>query len=201
VYLDDQDEVDLGHGFSLMKVNDSIRCGWGHHFMSNENYDDAAECGSYLVFRCVQDFLGTDQSAVGSQELQNGLAAFHILKPTHTLGFIFQCEQWSGPLLSLKTAEHRPAITPGQWARMREFDSSLRSRVPSMIATVRKTMKGTNVEHKNSIILMQLALEHMHPLVGGLLHVMGMEAIFDSSNRNDFREKICDCLGVDIGIP
>jgi len=195
VYLEGRDEMDLESGFSLMKVNDSIRCGWDHHFMSNENYEDAERCGAYLVFRRLHDVLATDEMAGCNQELQNGLAAFQIIKPTHSLGFIFQCEQWNGPLLSLKTAEHRPSQNPGQWASMREFDDDLRSQVPSMIARVRKTMNGSNVENKNSVILMQLALEHMHALIGGLLHVMGMEAIFDSSNRTDFRHKLCDCLG------
>jgi hypothetical protein len=178
-----------------MKVNESIRSGWDHHFMSNENYEDAEACGSYLIFRRLHDFLVDDEAAACNQELQNGLAAFQIIKPTHTLGFIFQCEQWTGPHLSLKTAEHRPGVTPGQWARMREFDDGLRRQVPSMMARVRKTTNGANVEYKNSIILMQLALERMHALIGGLLHVMGMEAIFDSGSRTDFRDKLCDCLG------
>jgi len=64
-----------------------------------------------------------------------------------------------------------------------------------MIAKVQTVMKSTNAERKNSIILLQLALEHMHPLIAGLLSVMGMEAMFDSSNRTDFRDKLCDCLG------
>ena len=181
-----ENEVDFGEGFSLMKVNDSIRSGWDRHFMSNENFDEAEKCGSYLVYRHRHDLLATEEAAICSQELQNGLAAVQIIKPTNSLGFIFHCEQWEGPRLSLNTAEHRPAINPGQWARMRYFDEQLQQAVPSMVTRVRRAMNGSNVEHKNCIILLQLALEHMHPLIGGLLHVMGMEAIFDSSNRFEF---------------
>jgi len=108
VYLEEQDEIDLGGGFSLVKPNESIRCGWDHHFMSNENYEDAEKCGSYLVFKRPQDFLAPDLAAACTQELQNGLVAFQIVKPTASLGFIFQCEQWDSPHLSLKTAEHSP---------------------------------------------------------------------------------------------
>jgi hypothetical protein len=78
---------------------------------------------------------------------------------------------------------------------MHEFDTGLLKHVPSMISRVLSTMSGANVERKNSIILFQLALEQMHPLIAGLLHIMGMEAIFDSSNRHDFKKKLCDCLG------
>ncbi len=190
-----EDEVDLGYGFSLMKVNDSIRSGWDHHFMSNENYEDAENCGSYLVYRRTHESLATDESAICNQELQNGLAAFQIVKPLPSLGFIFHCEQSNGAYLSLKTAEHRPPINPGQWARMRYFDRQLQGAVPAMITRVGRVMGGSNVEQKNCIILLQLALEHMHPLIGGLLHIMGMEAVFDSNNRHDFKKKLCDCLG------
>src|SRR5437763_2429939 len=86
VYIE-QEEVDIGGGFSLMRVNDSIRCGWDHYFMTNENYEEAEDCGSYLVFSRANDVLAADELAICSQELQNSLAAFHIIKPTHTLGF------------------------------------------------------------------------------------------------------------------
>jgi hypothetical protein len=119
--------------------------------MSNENYEDAEKCGSYLVFRRRHDFLATDEAAICNQELQNGLAALHIVKPVHTLGFKFHCEQWNGSLLSLKSADHRPVINPGQWARMQYFDDYLQEAVPAMIARVRKAMNSSNVEQKNCI--------------------------------------------------
>jgi hypothetical protein len=194
VHLGDQQESDLGGGFSLIKPNASLLSARDHHFMSNEEYDDAENCGSYLVFKRSQDILEDDQSALCRQELQNGMVAIQIVKPTDGLGFIFQCEQWNGSL-SLKSAERRPSITTGQWARMRIFDNDLRAQVPSMIIRVQNVMSAANAEPKNALILLQLALEHMHPLIAGLLNVMGMEAIFDSGNRTDFRDKLCDCLG------
>ena len=66
-----------------------------------------------------------------------------------------------------------------------------------MIKRVAAVMKGVNVERKNAIIFLQLGLEinGYHQLVAGLLWVTGMEAIFDSEGRNDFKTKLCDCLG------
>ena len=56
-------------------------------------------------------------------------------------------------------------------------------------------MNASNAERKNAVVFLQLALEHNHLLIAGLLSVMGMEAIFDSDNRNNFKEKLCTCLG------
>jgi hypothetical protein len=66
-----------------------------------------------------------------------------------------------------------------------------------MIPKVRAVFDGTSAELKNAVTLLQLGLENYHPLVAGMLWVMGMEAIFDSSNRIDFRDKLCACLGPD----
>src|SRR5271165_5184622 len=78
---------------------------------------------------------------------------------------------------------------------MRAFDQELLDDVPSMINRVRRVMEGTRAELKNAVIFLQLGLEHSHPLVAGLLCVMGMEAIFDSEGRSDFKKKLCGCLG------
>jgi hypothetical protein len=57
-------------------------------------------------------------------------------------------------------------------------------------------MDGDDAEPKNAIVLLQLGLEQFHPYVAGLLcWVMGLEALFDSSGREDFGRKLCDCLG------
>jgi hypothetical protein len=58
-----------------------------------------------------------------------------------------------------------------------------------------KLVNGPSAERRNAFILLQLGLEHFHPLISGLLWVMGLEAIFDSADRNDFKKKLCECLG------
>lgn len=40
-----------------------------------------------------------------------------------------------------------------------------------------------------------MALEDNNPLIAGLLAVMGLEAMFDSKNRQEFRSRPCACLG------
>ena len=196
VFLRDKDVIELGNSFTLMKPTPALLSARDHQIMSGQEYDEAANCGCYLVFKSAEEIDQPDHRAICTQELQNGLIAFQIIKPTETLGWIFQCEQWgNSPSLNLNTTERRFGMDSGEWARMREFDDELLAQVPTMISRVRQVMNGTNAERKNAIILLQLALEHMHPLIAGLLNVMGMEAIFDSRNRHDFKKKLCDCLG------
>jgi hypothetical protein len=64
-----------------------------------------------------------------------------------------------------------------------------------MIRRVTAAFNSGSVPKKNAVTLLQLSLEHFHPFISGLLAVMGMEALFDSDNRNDFKKKLCDCLG------
>jgi hypothetical protein len=193
VHLEDRDEVDLGSGFTLLKPTEAILAARDHTLMSGEEYEEAGRCGWYLVFRAVDN---DDKPITDCSELQTGLTSFQVIKPTRTSGWMFLCEQWKpGPFLSLKTTERRPPMESGRWARMRGFDSELIAHVPAMIRRVRQTLLGASAERKNAVVLLQLALEHMHPLIAGLLHVMGMEAIFDSGSRFDFKSKLCDCLG------
>lgn len=193
VHLDKEEEVDLGSGFTLVKPTEAILAARDRVLMSGEEYEEAGRCGWYLVFKAIPK---NDQPTADCAELQNGLTSFQIIKPTRTSGWMFLCEQWKeGPFLSLKTTERRPSMECGRWAGMRGFDDEFLSQVPSMILRVRQTMGAVSAERKNAIILLQLALEHMHPLIAGLLHVMGMEAIFDSGTRFDFKKKLCDCLG------
>jgi hypothetical protein len=196
VRIPNDDQIDLGEGFSLMRPSPAILSARDHRLMSEDEYDDAERCGSYLVLKVHEDADRDDIRAIHSGELHNGLIAFQIIKPIQTSGWTFQSEQWRGnPGLSLKNTERRPPMDPGQWARMREFDSECLAQVPSMISRVKKVMKGTNAARKNTIILLQLALEHMHPLIAGLLNVMGMEAVFDSGDRYKFKSELCGCLG------
>ncbi len=70
-------------------------------------------------------------------------------------------------------------------------------RVREMITRIQRVTDENQVQPINALILLQLGLEHFHPLIAGLFWVMGMEAIFDSANRNDFKNKLCGCLGED----
>ncbi len=126
---------------------------------------------------------------------QHGLMAFQILKPVQTLGFIFQGSGKSGSALNSERAVHPPPTDAEQWARMRRFDGQFLAKVPDLIPKICRVMQGTDAEHKNSIILLQLGLEQSHPLIAGLLCIMGMEASFDSADRKDFEKKLCVCLG------
>jgi hypothetical protein len=78
---------------------------------------------------------------------------------------------------------------------MRTFDAPLLTQVPDMISRVGRVMEGSDSRKKNALYFFQLALEHFHPYVAALLAVAGMEAIFDSSDRNNFKQKLCDCVG------
>ena len=162
--------------------------------MNDFEYEDAAKVGAYLLLKSTQHLLQTNLIDESAEEFQNGLMAFQIIKPVQTLGFAFQGRE-TGGALSLEMTSKRPPTDAGQWARMRAFDDKLLAKVPEMIPRVRKVMQGTIAEHKNSIILLQLALEQSHPLIAGLLCIMGMEARFDSDGRHDFKKKLCSCLG------
>jgi hypothetical protein len=86
-------------------------------------------------------------------------------------------------------------MQPGPWAMMNEFDNAMLAEVPAMIDRIQPVMGGRNVEMKNALTLLQLGLEHFHPYIAGLLWVTGLEAIFDSGGRMEFKKKLCDCLG------
>ena len=86
-------------------------------------------------------------------------------------------------------------MQPGQWAMMNKFDDAMLAGAPAMIDRIQPVMDGRNVEQKNALTLLQLGLEHFHPYIAGLLWVTGLEAIFDSGGRAEFKKKLCDCLG------
>ncbi|MGH9764567.1 MAG: hypothetical protein ACREAC_27340, partial [Blastocatellia bacterium] len=60
---------------------------------------------------------------------------------------------------------------------------------------VQDTLNGRDIAKKNATHLLQLALEHPHPLIACLLAVIGMEAVLKSNSRRDFAEKLCALLG------
>ncbi|MBZ5528528.1 MAG: hypothetical protein LAN71_11585 [Acidobacteriia bacterium] len=122
--------------------------------------------------------------------------AIQIVKPTLTLGYVLQRVQHDdgqnpifGPLYI------RSQMDPGQWPRLRPFDTSLLEEVPKMTSKVETIMSGTDARKRNSIHLFQLALEHHHPAISCLLAVSSLEAILDSWKAEDFEKKLCEALG------
>lgn len=168
--------------------------------MSEVEYDASEHYGRYLVFKSeVQD---TEQyerhpdteRQKGMDHLHNGLMAFQIIKPSQTSGFSFHSLEFAGNLYP-EAVNRRAPMEVGQWARMRSFTPEFFSQVPELIGKILAVMGGSRAEMKNAIILLQLCLEQSHPLIAGLLAMMGMEAIFDSGGRDEFKRKLCHCLG------
>lgn len=196
--IGDDDEVEVGDGFSLTRPNGFLLSARDHHGMNQREYDEAALASRYLVYKRVSSILQPEGPYDrDSETIQNGLVAFQIIKPIQTLGFTFHGWDRGTSTFSPELSEKRAPMVAGEWARMRRFDRELLDQVPAMIKKVRLVMEGSSVERKNAVIFLQLGLEtnHYHELLAGLLWVMGMEAIFDSGNRNDFKKKLCDCLG------
>ena len=188
-------ELKLTEDFSLMKPNEQILSARRKSQMNEREFDEAASIGAYLVLKETQPLVQSEQRDESLADFQNGLMAFQIIKPVQTLGFTFQGCTMRGPAFSLERIICRPPMDAGAWARMRMFDDVFLAKVPDMIARVRAVMRGTNTEDKNSIIFLQLALEQIHPLIAGLLCVMGLEARFDSGDNKEFKKKLCKCLG------
>jgi hypothetical protein len=111
--------------------------------------------------------------------------AIQVIKPISTLGLIYRGTQ----------IERRPPMQPGQWASENKFDDAMLGAVPAMIDRIQPVMDGRSVEKRNALTLLQLGLEHFHPYIAGLLWVTGLEAIFDSGGRDEFKKKLCQCLG------
>ena len=196
VNIGEDAEVKLTDAFSLVRPNDFLLSARDRHGMNEREYDEEAKVSRYLVHRRVTSIF----EPVGphdTETIQNALVAFQIIKPIQTHGFTFHGQDRGTSRFSLELSEKRPEVVTGQWARMRLFDRKLLDHVPSMIKRVAGAMQGTSVELKNAIIFLQLGLETYgyHQLIAGLLWVMGMEAIFNSGNRNAFKKKLCDCLG------
>ncbi len=150
--------------------------------------EEEAKASRYLVCEYPQWLPGGEWDAAperGANRFYAGLMAIQMIKPIRTLGFIYRRQQ----------IERRPPMQPGQWAMMNKFDDAMLARVPAMIDRIQPVMDGKNIEQKNALTLLQLGLEHFHPYIAGLLWITGLEAIFDSGGKEQFKRKLCDCLG------
>jgi hypothetical protein len=186
-------KLDLGCGYYLHKPNPYLISARWKHVMSDRAYAETEQLSCFFV---LKEELFSSPDAQAQERLQNGVIAMQILKPIKTFGFIFQGRHLEDAKnFNLQRIEERPPMVPGDWALRRKFDRPLLEQVPGMIQRVAAAFNSGDVAKKNAITLLQLSLEHFHPLISGLFAVMGMEALFDSGNRTDFKNKLCDCLG------
>ena len=156
--------------------------------MGKGDFVDEAKATRYLVCKCPRwspDYRPESAIEFRTKRFYSGLMAIQVIKPVQTLGLIYSHQHF----------EKRPPMDAGDWARLARFDDAMLARLPDMIQRIQKVNNGTAAEPKNALILLQLGLESFHPYIAGLLWVMGLEAIFNSGNRNDFKRKLCNCLG------
>jgi hypothetical protein len=184
------DSIPLADDLSLVRPNNRLlahRDGWvqGRGEMQQE-----AEATRYLVCEYPQWVRGEELGAGlerGANRFYAALMAIQVIKPISTLGFIYRSQG--------SQIERRHPMEPGQWAIENNFDDAMLDAVPAMIDRIQPVMDGRSVEKRNALTLLQLGLEHFHPYIAGLLWVTGLEAIFDSRRREQFKERLCDCLG------
>jgi hypothetical protein len=187
------DEIPLSEGLSLVRPNQEFlnrRWDW---VSSKSDFENEEEASRYLVCKYPSwspDYKQESAREFGKKRFYSGLMAIQVIKPVQTLGLIYSHQHYSH-----KHFEKRPPMDAGKWARLARFDDVMLARVPDMIKRIQHVTNGTKTEPKNALVLLQLGLEHFHPYIAGLLWVMGLEAIFDSENKREFKRKLCDCLG------
>jgi hypothetical protein len=180
----------LADGLSLVRPNDRLlarRWDWGQ---GQGEMREEAEATRYLVCEYQQWVQGEELGAAperGANRFYAGLMAIQVIKPICTLGFIYRSQGLQ--------IERRPPMQLGQWAVDNQFDDAMLAAVPAMIDRIQPVMDGGSVEKRNALTLLQLGLEHFHPYIAGLLWVTGLEAIFDSGGREEFKQMLCQCLG------
>lgn len=199
-------EVSLGGGFSLVKPNDYLLSARDKTGMTGREWEERASSSRFLVYKDETPQSPSKTYEESYEAIKRsflcGLMALQVLKPSRTLGILFYGQSYdespeaSGVFLHQRI-ERRPPMEPGPWARKKAFDQELLKRTPPAIEGVQKIMKGPSAERRNAFILLQLGLEHFHPLIAGLLWVTGLEAIFDSCGKEKFKQKLCECLGED----
>jgi len=190
----DDAEVVLGSGFSLVKPNPYILSARDMSSMTGREYTDGSGVSRYLVYKHDPPLPAKTYGEVNNI-FHSGMMAFQVLKPIRTLGLLFFGDYTPTGGFSLQTIERRPPMEPGEWASRKTFDQELLKQLPATIEGVHKVMSGPSAEKRNAFTLLQLGLEHFHPLVAGLLWVTGLEAMFDSFGKEEFGKHLCSCLG------
>jgi hypothetical protein len=190
-----RDEIDLGAGFFLSKSTPSLLSVRSRQDLSGRQFDEMQRLHSFLVHRESVPALRGPERGKKIDYFQDGLVALQVLKPLRTFGVIFQGSETGTDHLNLETVCDRPPMDPWGWAAMRSFDEEFFAEAPDTIKRVIKVKNATAAEPKNALSLLQLGLEHFHPLVAGLFCVMGLEAALGVNGRHQFRERLSACLG------
>jgi hypothetical protein len=196
--IGNEDEVPLAEGLRLVKPTPFLLSGRIRHAMNGFEYEEAEKASHYLVYR-YEHF----PVVPPGQEIKDpdamfyaGLMALQIVKPVSTLGFIYRGTDYGGPSINA-AIQAMPPIRIAEWARLKRFDVGCLSEAITFIPRVQAALTGSSIPPKNAITALQLGMEiyAYHQYIAGLLWVMGMEAIFDSRNKNDFSNKLCNLLG------
>ena len=194
VAVGDEAVASLGSGFSLVSPSAYILSARDHSSMTGTEFADGASASRYLVYKHEPPVPGKTYEEIKAI-FWCGMLALQVLKPVPTLGLVFYGDYMPSGGFALQMIERRPPMEAGPWALKRPFDRDLLKAVPSIITGIQTIMEGANAEKKNAFILLQLGLEHFHPLIAGLLWVTGLEAIFDSFGKEDFKRHLCAYLG------
>lgn len=197
--IGDADEVALGNGLSLVRPSETLIAEEDRPMFTQLQFEDARRASRYIMYRYELPLFSAERDAAHEQAdivFRSGLTAIQVIKPVQTLGIFFRAYESDGSV-TVEQFEYRHSTDAGEWSRLKLFDAALLPDVIAMIPRVKAVLEGTNAERKNAVTLLQLGLESYHPLIAGMLWVTGMEAIFDSGDRYDFKKKLCACLGPD----
>lgn len=198
-----EDEIPLAGGLSLVRPNDRLTSGSWSHAVNQMDEVEIKTASRFLVCRYEQP-AETERSRAARNTayelLRSGLMALQVIKPVRTLGYMHHGS--TGDSFGFERSQYvpthiyyRPQMRPGRWARMNAFDDAMLAQVPAMISRVRGAFSSADVPRANALTFLQLGLENEHPFVAGLLWVTGLEAIFDSGGKEQFKRKLCDYLG------
>jgi len=198
VSLGDRSEMSLGNDIALLRSDVRLLAARDDLslLLSKVQSEDVGRADWFLVLRVLQSTLRAVDIPRTAERLLDALMAFQIIKPIVTYGLLFHgTESRDGQILWHGMDDRRWPMIGGQWSQMRRFDALLLKNVQEMLPRVHRVMSGTDIGKINAIHLLQLALEHPHPLIACLLAVTGMDAVLKSGRRRDFKERLCKLLG------
>jgi hypothetical protein len=193
----DTEVVSLTDGLSLVRPNEMLIAEDDRPMMTELQFSEARNASRFLLLRydLPIEFVERERAVEAAETLfRSALTAFQVIKPVETLGLIYRGEDLGTSFL-IEQVEYRHPMAAGEWARLKRFDKAMFPDLMRMIERVRRVLEGTSAELKNAVTLLQLGMENYHPLIAGMLWVMGMEAILESGNRNEFRDKLVALLG------
>jgi hypothetical protein len=197
VAMNGDDEIPLVDGLSLVRPNDQLVSGRWSNTVNQMDEAEIKAASRFLVCRYEEP---DDKNSWNAKQkraydlLRSGLMAFQVIKPIRTFGYSHYGS--SGDCFGFDSSQYvptfiyyRPQMRPGRWAMVNEFDDAMLAKMPDMIMRIQSAFVGPDVPHANALTFLQLGLESEQPLIAGLLWVTGLEAIFDSRRRDEFKKK------------